>query len=138
MDGEKLAKLQQEKYYNSPVEVSDRIKFEQEQGNYPEDAVLDVINEFVAAVPYKAELEAYVESVLQLLEKLDLNHLFGRMYKDSVAQKEGSVRLTMEQLQEMLLAKESLVNALTCLAGDYASCERRGYFCSLQEWRQLL
>ena len=137
VDGEKLAKLQQEKYYKSPEEVRDRIKFEQEQGNCPEDNILTIIDEYITSVPYKAELEVYIEGILQLLEKLKLNQRFGRMYKDSVASKACLPCITMEQLQEMLLAKEALVTALNCLAGDYAACGKKGYLCSLQEWRQL-
>lgn len=137
VDGEKLVKLQQEKYYDNPGAVCDRIKFEQEQGNYPEDDVLKIINEYIASVPYKAELAVYVEGVLQLLAGLKLDQRFGRMYKDSAAKQDGSQHITMEQLQEMLLAKEALINSLGCLAGDYAACEKNGYVCNLQEWRQL-
>lgn len=136
VDGEKLYKLQQEKYFSSPAELQDRIKFEQEQGNYPEDQTLAIIDEFIASVPYRAELETYVELILQLLKKLQLEQLFGRMYKDSV-QKQCSCCITIEQLQEMLLSKQALVTALTCLAGDYAACGKNGYACSLREWRQL-
>lgn len=136
IDGEKITKLQQEKYFNSPAEIRDRIKFEQEQGNYPEDAKLELINEFITSVPFKAELEKYVEAILELLKGLQLDQYFGRMYKDSVKNK-CSCCITIEQLQEMLLAKKKLVEALTALAGDYATCEKRGLVCSLQEWRQL-
>ena len=136
VDGEKIAKLQQEKYFSKPQEIQDRIKFEQEQGNYPEDRALTMVDEFLAAVPFKAELEEYVSSALELMKKLQLDKIFGRMYKDSVKNK-CSCCITLEQLQEMLLARSALINALTCLAGDYAACEKKGYVCTLQEWRQL-
>ena len=136
VDGEKISKLQQEKYFNSPTEVQDRIKFEQEQGYYPEDQLLTLVDQFIAAVPYRAELDSYVELILDLLKKLQLEQFFGRMYKDSV-QNQCSCCITIEQLQEMLLTKQALVNALTCLAGDYASCGKNGYTCNLREWRQL-
>lgn len=138
VDGEKISKLQQEKYFKSPAEIRDRIKFEQEQGNYPADDVLTVIDEFISAVPYKAELEAYVDGVLQLLTSLKLDQRFGRMYKDSVLANGACPScITIEQLQEMLLSKQALVNALSCLAGDYAACGKKAYVCSLKEWRQL-
>lgn len=138
VDGEKLAKLQQEKYYKNPKEVKERLRYEQEQGTCPEDNILDIVNEYLVSVPYKAELESYVAGVLQLLNDLQLDQIFGRMYKDSILGKvESTSHITMKQLQEMLLAKDFLVKALTGLSGDYAACEKNGYMCSLSEWRQL-